>query len=102
MPDDLSFFNRSMEYLIAVIQLYLCIQNSLGFYPHQRSHLAESMASALLNAKFSIPMRDLFTKLYFHIRIFINQLTHSSVNVTGTACQTACPCTCLLYTSRCV
>ena len=95
MTDYLSLFNGSVENLFTVFHFYFRIKQPHGLNPHQRSHLTESMTSALLNLNsFRVPfMGNLFSEFYFHFRMIFNQLTHFFINFTGSSCQTSCPCT---------
>ena len=91
MPDNISLFDRPVEDLIAVLWFYLCIKNALGLDPHQRPHLAESVASALFHSNLAVPMRDLRSEMHFHVRVFFHQFAHTLINLPGTSGQAACP-----------
>ena len=89
--DHISLLNGPVEDLIAVLWFYLCIQDTLGLDPHQRSHFAETVASALLHSDLTVSMRDLRPKMYFHIRVFFHQFAHTLINLPGASRQAACP-----------
>src|SRR5699024_9790639 len=90
MPDHIPLLDRPVEDLITVLGFYLCVEDTLGFDPHKRSHLTESVAPAFLYSDLTVAMGNLRTEMHFHIRMLLHQLAHPLIDLTRSARQASC------------
>ena len=87
--DRLSLADRLLINFFAVLNFDFDIEDSERLDPHQRSHLTESVASALSDLR----MRNFSFKFYRNLSVSLGQFYHLVINFLGAAGNTSGSCT---------